>query len=344
MSSKPVTSIVICTYNGAKCIGQCLSQLTKQSSTADGFETIIVIDGSTDATAAIVQQYAAQVIQFSRNRGRAASRNAGLAAADGDIVIFLDDDCVVEPGWLSELTKPFADDRVIGVGGKIIALTTDTLAERYLESIGYGNPAPTAYSVSSRPLARFVGYLSAMYGVPPHEQSAVCEVREIYTANSAYRAAQLSAIGGFDQNLSVSEDSDICTRLRGAFPNMKLVFAPAAVASHCHNRTVRSFLVQTFQRAPQTLAYYRKHQRTPPIFPFPIIIGALVVAGLWTRPRRGLAAAALLPPLSYGWWPLRAVRRRSPELMAYPFVQFMVETATDLGLLWGALQNFRQNA
>src|SRR5690606_6750877 len=91
-------SVIIPTYNGAHKIMGVLRSLEQQTHLPD--EVIVVIDGSTDGTAAMLQQQAINLPQLKiveqDNKGRAAVRNRGAVEASGDLLIFLDDDMLAD--------------------------------------------------------------------------------------------------------------------------------------------------------------------------------------------------------------------------------------------------------
>src|SRR5256885_7347817 len=91
---------VLCSYNGARTIRDCLDGL-EQLAYPD-YEVIVVDDGSTDSTAAIACQYDYRLIR-TENRGLSNARNTGLKAATGEIVAYIDDDAYPDPHWLTYL-------------------------------------------------------------------------------------------------------------------------------------------------------------------------------------------------------------------------------------------------
>ncbi|PSR52061.1 hypothetical protein AHMF7605_00265 [Adhaeribacter arboris] len=96
-------SIIIPTYNGAHKILKALHSLERQVYKPE--EVIVVVDGSTDGTASIIQNNKIQLPGFKiieqANSGRAAVRNRGAAESTGDLLVFMDDDMIVPKEWLS---------------------------------------------------------------------------------------------------------------------------------------------------------------------------------------------------------------------------------------------------
>jgi hypothetical protein len=93
----PGTSAVIPTWNRAAELERCLDSLS-------GFAEVIVVDnGSTDGAGERAREGGARVLRFEENRGFAAAVNAGIAAAAGEWVAVLNNDVVLEPGWLAAL-------------------------------------------------------------------------------------------------------------------------------------------------------------------------------------------------------------------------------------------------
>ncbi|MDQ6977908.1 MAG: glycosyltransferase family A protein, partial [Ghiorsea sp.] len=89
--SHALVSIIIPTYNYAEYVHKAVESALNQ--TYQNIEIIVVDDGSTDNTAAVMQAYAEQVIYIQQeNQGAAAARNRGLLEAKGDFICFLDAD------------------------------------------------------------------------------------------------------------------------------------------------------------------------------------------------------------------------------------------------------------
>src|SRR5207249_2162985 len=80
------------------------------------YEVIVVNDGSTDSTDEITREFGFRLIS-TENRGLANARNAGLEAATGEIVAYMDADAHPDPHWLSHLAVSFLKSSHAGVGG-----------------------------------------------------------------------------------------------------------------------------------------------------------------------------------------------------------------------------------
>ncbi|PYO71704.1 MAG: glycosyl transferase, partial [Gemmatimonadetes bacterium] len=114
----PRVSVVVCSYNGARTIGDCLDGLARLD--YPDYEVIVVDDGSTDRAAVIARRYPVVVIQ-THNQGLALARNVGLKEATGEIVAYIDDDARPDPQWLRYLAATFMSTAHAGVGGPNIA-------------------------------------------------------------------------------------------------------------------------------------------------------------------------------------------------------------------------------
>lgn len=108
-------SVIIPTYNRAHCLLNAINSVLNQTWTE--FELIVVDDGSTDETAEILKAITDERMRVlhQENRGVSAARNAGIAAAWGEWVTFLDSDDEAKPDWLAELARCIAGGERLGV-------------------------------------------------------------------------------------------------------------------------------------------------------------------------------------------------------------------------------------
>ena len=121
--SKLTISVIIVTYNREGMLTEALSSLTMQLRMPD--EVIVVDNNSTDNTREVVKEFTSKLnirYFFEGIQGTSRARNTGIKNASGDIIVFLDDDCIAQNEWLYYLERPFLRDPSIGiVGGEINA-------------------------------------------------------------------------------------------------------------------------------------------------------------------------------------------------------------------------------
>ena len=121
------SSIVIPTYNRSSSLLNTLNSLIKQSIAPSDFEIVIVDDGSTDDTRAIVSKFKRENRSYSiqylhqQNGGPASARNLGVRHAKGQIIFFTDDDCIVPRRWVETYLKKYCQyPEIVGVGGWMV--------------------------------------------------------------------------------------------------------------------------------------------------------------------------------------------------------------------------------
>ena len=107
----PRVSVVIPTYNCAKFLGRTIDSALRQ--TYRDFEIIVVDDGSTDGTQALVAAYEESVrYVYQTNQGASAARNAALSRASGEFIAYLDADDLWRPDKLSRQEESRGDSRL----------------------------------------------------------------------------------------------------------------------------------------------------------------------------------------------------------------------------------------
>jgi GT2 family glycosyltransferase len=225
----PRISVVICTYNGSATLGECLDGVLALS--YPDFEVILVIDGSTDASAEIARARERVQSIETPNRGLSAARNTGLEAATGEIVAYIDDDAVPDPDWLTHLARAFAGGSYAAVGGPNVLPP------------GAG---AVAQCVANAP------------GGPTHVLISDRDAEHIPGCNMAIRKDALESIGGFDPEFLVAgDDVDVCWRLLDS--GQRIGFSPGAAVLHRRRSSVRAYLRQQrgYGRAEALLE--RKH-------------------------------------------------------------------------------------
>jgi glycosyltransferase involved in cell wall biosynthesis len=126
--NKPDASVIIPTYNRKESLGETLRSLAQQTWPADRFEVIVVDDGSTDGTEEIAGNTFQFTLRYFRqsNQGSAAARNTGAEQAAGNVLIFLDDDMLVEPDYVAGLIEEHRIyPRIVGMGTELPYIPPD---------------------------------------------------------------------------------------------------------------------------------------------------------------------------------------------------------------------------
>lgn len=215
-ASSPRVSVVIPNHNGAAWLPQCLDSLARQD--YRDFEVILVDDGSTDESVALVRDRYPDVrpVVLENNSGFASAVNQGIATARGTYVVLLNNDTVAEPGWLRALVR-LADESSSDVGAiasKMLRMEDPNRVDDAGDALSWTGDAQK--SGHEQPASEFV------------------ERREVFSvcAGAAlYRRSFLEEMGGFDERFfAYLEDIDL--GLRGRLLGYRYLFEPDARILH----------------------------------------------------------------------------------------------------------------
>ncbi|RLE53876.1 MAG: hypothetical protein DRJ30_06230 [Candidatus Methanomethylicota archaeon] len=199
-------SVVIITYNSANSLEPLLISLRRQTLLPD--EIIVVDGGSRDETVKIAKKFDCK-IHIEPVKIRAKARNLGVQVASGEILAFIDSDCIPERDWLENLVRNFhRGENIAGVSGKVLALNKEKLIPRLLDLLSSGKP-------------------------------------HYATWNIAYKKKVLEEVNGFDDRLHACEDQALAWKiLRKGY---KILWAPNAIVYHRHRESLVSFLKQQYE-------------------------------------------------------------------------------------------------
>ena len=206
----PKVSVVVALYNAERTLDECLASLSRLS--YPDYEVIVVNDGSTDGSQAIIDRYPFRSI-VAENGGISAARNRGLHAATGEIVAYMDSDAYADPDWLRHLVRTFLESGADGVGGPNLVPPSDS----WLAKCVYRSP-----------------------GGPTQVMMDDTTAEHIPGCNMAFWKRALDDVGGFDPLFTAAgDDVDVCWRLmhRG----YRLGFSPSAVVWHHRRPSVAAF-------------------------------------------------------------------------------------------------------
>lgn len=243
-TTPPFVSIVAPVYNRSGQLGECLQSLLRLDYPRDRREIIVVDDASTDNTVDIARLYGndIKIIVQEKNLGQSAARNAGALAAAGDVLAFIDSDCIADPNWLKELTPYFEDPRIALVGGFVDSCFRETGLDRYEEKRSPLNMG--AHMLICR---------------TPDSDFYVPTCNMLVT-KSAFLQAQ-----GFDESLRVGEDVDLCWKLKKF--GHRLIYVPGGRVGHKHRNGFWPAFKRRFEYGTSEPVLYDRHREVVKRFP-----------------------------------------------------------------------------
>ena len=255
MSGAPAVSIVVPTHQRRAALVRLLEALARQTLPASEFEVVVVVDGSDDGTDEAVDSLAAPYRLrrlWCDSRGRAAAVNAGVAAADGEIIVILDDDMTPEPELLTAHLHEHADGMHVGVVGA----------------------APVHLDPQLPSFTRFTGRRFNDVLAEMATRSRRLAFSETYTGNFSVRRDDFRAAGGFDETFDGYglEDYELALRLTRA--GVTLVLSTVAVAYQSYDKSFAAAARDNESRGrsafifaalhPDHVAAVALHDRLPP--------------------------------------------------------------------------------
>lgn len=267
---EPGVSVVIPNYNGAEYLDGCLTSLWEQDYPLDQLEVLVVDNGSTDDSAALVRRKFPQVrvIRNETNLGFSKAANQGAEAARKDLVAFLNTDMRVERGWLVALAGAIKQDPTLGCVGSLV-MNWDGTAVQYF---GRGND-----------VFDFQGLTAANPLSPIHAGERRPYVWFASGGAMLVRAEVFSELGGFDPDYFLyHEDVDLGWRLwlRGykcALTAESVVYHRGAASS---SRLPSEFVMGLRQRAAMETAFKNLAPQNLERY-MPVLMYLLLEEGTW---------------------------------------------------------------
>lgn len=297
-------SIVMPTYNRRESLRRCLEHLLACDIEGMEVDLRIVDDGSGDGTAELVESLRARAgnslrIHYCRqaNAGASAARNRGIAASGTDVILFIDDDCAPEPGWVRHLASGPWTPGTGAVAGRLISAEMRSLVGRFFSFIQYDE-----FPVASR-------------GRHDLERISV-----LNTANCAYLRRALEEAGGFESAFSGGgEDIDLTERVIAL--GYRIGYQPEARVRHHHRESLRSMVRGFYVRGYRSCFRRVAKGQVPP-----------VTAGRFARKLHGLAGRVLRLALL----PVEAARIRRQgaplrDALPFAFLDWLRMTARTAG-------------
>ena len=215
-------SIIIPVFNKIELTQQCLTHLAKVTD-KPSYEVIVVDNGSTDGTKEFLSTLGGdiQVINNSGNFGFAKGCNQGARAAKGKHFVFLNNDTVPKPGWLSSLVEEAESHENIGVVGSKLLYADDTIQHA---GVAISKTFLTPYHL-------FRGVSESLPVVNTRK-----ELQAVTAASMLVRKETFEKVGGFDEGyMNGFEDVDLCLKIRQI--GKKIVYQPRSCLYHLESQT-----------------------------------------------------------------------------------------------------------
>jgi glycosyltransferase involved in cell wall biosynthesis len=214
----PTVTVVICCYTRERLqdVRDAVASLQRQTRPPE--EIIVAVDSNRDLYECLQSDFAEpiRVVLNAGVKGLSATRNVGIAAAQGDLVAFLDDDAVAEADWLANLTAAFEDPRVHAAGGRAVLSWVEGRPSWLPEDLDW----TVGGSFTWLPLKR-------------------ADVRNPHGHNMCFRREVFTSVGQFDGSLGrvagggqAGEEAELCLRLKGRVPQARIVYEPSSVVRH----------------------------------------------------------------------------------------------------------------
>lgn len=286
-----LASVIVCTHNRAELLEACVASILADTS-AVSRELIVVDNRSVDETRTVAERVAAEnssavSVRYVHERrlGKSYALNRGVREAHGELLLFTDDDALVDDGWADALVAPFAEAGVGAVGGRVLASW----------------PHPPPPWLADGPLGRSVGLPD--YGERPRR----LEAPELpIGANMALRRAALDAGEPFDPSLGHqggrSMGHEEVLVLRRIARSSELAYAPDARVVHrvIPERMTRDWIRGSFFRGGIGLGRVERllDEPWPPVY-VRFVRAARVCLGAWRIKRRNDGAATLTAEAAY---------------------------------------------
>jgi len=212
-------SVVIPTYNRADLLRQALAGIVTQQFPRDHFEVLVIDNNSHDHTASVVAEFAsahpAPRHVHEPQQGLDHARNRAIAESRGEIILFGDDDILVQPDWIAQMAVPLLADagarRIGAVGGEVIPVFPDGLPDWVREW-----HSPLCFRTDTGPLNPRQSPMGANLAIP----------RWVFEQLGPFHTALDRAAG----NYFSGGDSEMIRRVRAA--GLEVWFAPAAAVKH----------------------------------------------------------------------------------------------------------------
>ena len=244
LSDHPFVSVIIPVRNRSDNIEVCLQSLREINYPDNKLEIIVVDDASTDQTPDVVCRFPVRLIRLKHHKQASYCRNLAARQARGDLLAFIDSDCLADSMWLRELVPAFKDEPLGAIGGVVDSYFNDNGLDRY-------EKVKSSLNVSS--WSRRSQKNDPFFYLP--------------SCNLLVRRHLFLDIGGFKEELVVGEDVDLCWRIRKK--GYHIEYRPEGRVYHKHRNRVISFCLRRFEYGTSEPLLNKLHPEKIKKFVFP---------------------------------------------------------------------------
>ena len=243
MNEKKKVSVIIPTFQRCESVKRLLESFRRQTFPSSDYEVIICIDGSNDGTKEMLEATRADYDlrwDWSPNSGRSAARNSGIRMALGDVLVFLDDDMELSPGFLEAHYNSHGHrDRIVILGAAPITVNKDSL-----------------------PVARYVGTKFNSHIEKLSEPGYKIKIWDFYSGNFSIRRENIVEAGLFSEDFVIygNEDVELASRLQKS--GIDIIYNPNALCIQYYEKSFQELAKDTIATGKTAVLLYSEHPDT----------------------------------------------------------------------------------
>jgi len=267
MQEKIKVSVIIPAYNRKEELKKLLISLEEQTYPKENFEIIIVDNGSTDGTQFLIKEMMSKFkghlhyISMPKRNDSPVVRNIGVKEARGEILSFIDSDCIAHPDWLKNIVKKFNNnDRIGCIGGPEFFHSDDSF---FIKCSSFSVTSfLTTGGIRGKRGTKFGKYYPRGF-------------------NMSIPMKVFKEVNGFDANFRFGEDIELSCRIKER--GYDLAYAPDALVYHKRRGTIKKNIWQLFTMAAYRIAVVKVHKiALEPIYFLPsaiLLSGFILIVG-----------------------------------------------------------------
>ena len=263
----PSVTVVVPSRNRPQQTRACAESLLALDYPAD-MEVLVVDDASEPPLSRMLEDLPVRVLRLGENVGQSAARNLASEAARGEVIAFIDNDCLAHPDWLRALVPPLCEPGVDVVGGRVLSPPPDG---------GIAAFEAVRSSLDMGTIGGAVGLREPVAYLPSCNLAADREV--------------LRGLGGFDEEMLLGEDADLVWR--AAYAGSGVRYEPAAKIVHRHRTLPTAFLRRRADYGSSEADLQLRHPGARRTMMVPVV-GTLALAALPLLPVSRQASLGLV--------------------------------------------------